>query len=198
MKIHPQIISFSGYYWCQKGKSSRYFLSGFSFLIVYKRAHAIRRHRPITLRISSETRELEDPQSNMDVGFRCLVDLYRPFDERFLAQWNGDHATCSIDSLVRLEERIQNAVPADIDLPDVLMADLRVSQQWLRIMIWQLSTTAGFLSTAPTHECMDFRYPLIIARDLCLATWKLSKQSMQTHGIGLVSSFLIHECSMSI
>lgn len=128
-----------------------------------------------------------ESNSDVAVGFRCLVNLYRPFDEKFLSQWNGDDTTCSIDSLVQLEESIQNAVPADIELPDVLMADLRVSQQWLRIMIWQLSTTAGFLSTNPTHECMDFRYPLLISRDLCLATWKLSRQSMQTHGVGLVS-----------
>lgn len=101
-------------------------------------------------------------------------------------QWNGTNATCTVESLVRLEELIQSAVPADLDLPDILMADLRVSQQWLRIMIWQLSTTAGFLSTNPTHECMDFRYPLLIAQDLCFATWKLSRQSMETHGIGLV------------
>jgi hypothetical protein len=66
------------------------------------------------------------------------------------------------------------------------MADLRVSQQWLRTMIWQLSTTAGFLSSKASHPCMEFRYPLQIARDLSLATWKLSTQSMETHGIGLV------------
>ena len=114
------------------------------------------------------------------------MNLYRPFDEGFLDQWNGTNATCTVESLVRLEELIQSAVPADLDLPDILMADLRVSQQWLRIMIWQLSTTAGFLSTNPTHECMDFRYPLLIAQDLCFATWKLSRQSMETHGIGLV------------
>lgn len=129
----------------------------------------------------------DDPLANASaIGFRCLVKLYRPFDEGFLSQWNGTNATCSIESLVRLEERIQSAVPADLDLPDILMADLRVSQQWLRIMIWQLSTTAGFLSTNPTHESMDFRYPLLIAQDLCFATWKLSRQSMETHGIGLV------------
>jgi hypothetical protein len=128
-----------------------------------------------------------DPNSDTSVvGFGCLVDLYRPFDEEFLGQWNGTHVSCSVESLVRLEERIQNAVPADLDLPDILMADLRVSQQWLRIMIWQLSMTAGFLSTTATHECMDFRYPLLIAQDLCLATWKISRQSMETHGIGLV------------
>lgn len=97
-----------------------------------------------------------------------------------------------MEALVALEECIRNAVPSEIELPDVVMADLRVSQQWLRIMIWQLSTTAGFLSTSPAHECMDFRYPLLIARDLCLATWKLSRQSMEAHGIGLVSALEPH------
>ncbi|CAI7566413.1 unnamed protein product [Penicillium pancosmium] len=168
----------------------------FWLLLVSERAHAIRRHRPITLRISAEIPELDEPQSNVAIGFRCLVNLYRPFDESFLSQWNGDHASCSIESLVQLEERIQNAVPANIELPDVLMADLRVSQQWLRIMIWQLSTTAGFLSTSPTHECMDFRYPVLISRDLCLATWKLSKQSMQTHGIGLIEKIFEVACTL--
>ncbi|OQD61649.1 hypothetical protein PENPOL_c016G00520 [Penicillium polonicum] len=179
----------------------------FWLLVVSERAHAIRRHRPITLQVTPESPQLEDdalPTQLEDdllanasaIGFRCLVNLYRPFDEGFLGQWNGTNATCSIESLVRLEERIQNAVPADLDLPDILMADLRVSQQWLRIMIWQLSTTAGFLSTNPTHECMDFRYPLLIAQDLCFATWKLSRQSMETHGIGLIEKIFEVACTL--
>ncbi|KZN86516.1 putative sucrose utilization protein [Penicillium chrysogenum] len=170
-------------------------------------AHAIRRHRPITLQVTPGSPQLEDgplptqleddPLVNASaVGFRCLVNLYRPFDEGFLDQWNGTNATCTVESLVRLEELIQSAVPADLDLPDILMADLRVSQQWLRIMIWQLSTTAGFLSTNPTHECMDFRYPLLIAQDLCFATWKLSRQSMETHGIGLIEKIFEVACTL--
>ncbi|CAG7944055.1 unnamed protein product [Penicillium olsonii] len=170
----------------------------FWLLVISERAHAIRRHRPITLQVTTESPRLEDdpdsPTSN--AGFLCLVDLYRPFDETFLAQWNGTNATCSIESLVQLQERIQNAVPVDLDLPDILMADLRVSQQWLRIMIWQLSTTAGFLSTSPAHACMDFRHPLQIAEDLCLATWKLSKQSMETHGIGLIEKLFEVACTL--
>ncbi|KAJ5109904.1 hypothetical protein N7532_002549 [Penicillium argentinense] len=169
----------------------------FWLLLVSERAHAIRRHRPITLRITSETPEPDThPQDTASIGFRCLVNLYRPFNEQFLSQWNGNHTTCSMGSLVELEEQIQNAVPADIELPDVLMADLRVSQQWLRIMIWQLSTSAGFLSTSPTHVCMDFRYPLLIARDLCLATWKLSRQGMQTHGVGLIEKIFEVTCTL--
>ncbi|OQE19377.1 hypothetical protein PENFLA_c019G02929 [Penicillium flavigenum] len=179
----------------------------FWLLVVSERAHAIRRHRPITLQVTPESPQLEDgplptqledgPLANASaIGFRCLVNLYRPFDEGFLGQWNGTNATCSIESLVHLEELIQSAVPADLDLPDILMADLRVSQQWLRIMIWQLSTTAGFLSTKPTHECMDFRYPLLIAQDLCFATWKLSRQSMETHGIGLIEKIFEVACTL--
>ncbi|KAJ5139230.1 uncharacterized protein N7515_004078 [Penicillium bovifimosum] len=170
----------------------------FWLLVISERAHAIRRHRPITLQVTPESPQLEDDPhpDTATVGFRCLVDLYRPFDETFLCHWNGRNTTCSIESLVRLEERIRNAVPADLDLPDIVMADLRVSQQWLRIMIWQLSTTAGFLSTNPTHECMDFRYPLLIAQDLCLATWKLSRQSMETHGIGLIEKIFEVACTL--
>ncbi|KAJ5260072.1 hypothetical protein N7505_009453, partial [Penicillium chrysogenum] len=179
----------------------------FWLLVVSERAHAIRRHRPITLQVTPESPQLEDgplptqleddPLVNASaIGFRCLVNLYRPFDEGFLDQWNGTNATCTVESLVRLEELIQSAVPADLDLPDILMADLRVSQQWLRIMIWQLSTTAGFLSTNPTHECMDFRYPLLIAQDLCFATWKLSRQSMETHGIGLIEKIFEVACTL--
>lgn len=156
------------------------------------RAHAIRRHRPVTLQITLDSPVLDPSKSNDSsaTGFRCLVDLYRPFDETFLGLWNRTHSTCSVESLVKLEEHIQNAVPPDLDLPDVLMADLRVSQQWLRTMIWQVSTTLGFLSSKPAHKCMDFRYPLQIAQDLTYATWKLSQQSMETHGIGLVGGIV--------
>ncbi|KAJ6142012.1 hypothetical protein N7497_011111 [Penicillium chrysogenum] len=139
----------------------------FWLLVVSERAHAIRRHRPITLQVTPESPQLEDgplptqleddPLVNASaIGFRCLVNLYRPFDEGFLDQWNGTNATCTVESLVRLEELIQSAVPADLDLPDILMADLH----------------------------------------LCFATWKLSRQSMETHGIGLIEKIFEVACTL--
>ena len=159
------------------------------------RAHAIRRHRPVTLQITPESPPFLDDSPNSSpsrrsstAAFRCLVNLYRPFDETFLGLWNGTHRACSADVLVGIEEHIRAAVPADLDISDVQMADLRVSQQWLRTMIWQLSTTLGFLSSTSTHKCMNFKYPLQIARDLAFATWKSPLESMAAHGVGLVCS----------
>jgi len=36
---------------------------------------------------------------------------------------------------------------------------------------------------------MTFRFPIEIAKDLVAVTGQFSKQSMEVHGIGLVSSF---------
>ncbi|KAE8381688.1 hypothetical protein BDV26DRAFT_72643 [Aspergillus bertholletiae] len=170
----------------------------FWLLLISERAHAIRRRRPITLQITNTSPAVDTPPlDTFSLGFSHLVDLYRPFDESFLSIWNGTQGLCTRDSLVQLEEHLQRSVPADLDLPDVLLADLRVSQQWLRTMIWQLATTAGFLSSTPTHPSLDFRYPLQIARDLSLATWKLSQESMETHGVGLVEKIFEVACTLT-
>ncbi|KAL5363574.1 hypothetical protein BJX96DRAFT_187090, partial [Aspergillus floccosus] len=171
----------------------------FWHLLISERAHAIRRHRPITLQITPDSPALDTAQTEdpFSLGFGCLAELYRPFDESFLSQWNGTQTAYNRDSLVQLEDHLQHAVPSDLELPDVLMADLRVSQQWLRTMIWQLATSAGFLSSTPTHPCLDFRYPLQIARDLSLATWKLSRDSMETHGVGLIEKVFEVACTLT-
>ena len=66
-------------------------------------------------------------------------------------------------------------------------ADLRTSQQWLRTMVWQLSISKGFLSSASPDTSMTFRYPIEIAKDLITVTSRLSQHSMEVHGVGLVS-----------
>ncbi|PLB47370.1 putative C6 finger domain protein [Aspergillus steynii IBT 23096] len=168
----------------------------FWLLLISERAHALRRRRPITLQITASSPILPPSFDPFTRGFSCLVDLYRPFDPSFLSSWNGVGPVLSRDALVSIEEHLQRAVPADSDLPDIVLADLRVSQQWLRTVVWQMATTAGYLSSSPTHPSLDFRYPLQIARDLALATWKLSRESMETHGIGLIEKVFEVACTL--
>ncbi|KAK9323785.1 hypothetical protein V1517DRAFT_86893 [Lipomyces orientalis] len=167
-------------------------------LLVSERSHAIRRYRPITLQITSETLPLNENSSEVRAGFRYLVELFRPFDETFMALWNKADALCLPPSLVALEQRVLAAVPASaVDLSDDQTANLRVSQQWLRTMIWRLSTSLGFLSSSSINECMTFRYPLLIARDLTLSTFKLPQQSMEVHGIGLTEKVYDVACTVT-
>ena len=122
-------------------------------------------------------------------GFAQLVELYEPFDEVFIGSWNGTSNSCSINQVISIETRLQQAVSVSMDLSEVQMADLLVSQQWLRMIVWQLCTQLGYLSSTAKHESLTFWYPIIIARDLMISTWDISEYSMQIHGIGLVSTW---------
>lgn len=63
--------------------------------------------------------------------------------------------------------------------------------------MWQLSITSGYLSSTSSESSMTFGYPIEIARDLVAVIGDFSKQSMEVHGIGLVSRDIIRKPSVS-
>ena len=130
---------------------------------------------------------MEDEASDAARGFIYLVHLYRPFDEIFVSLWNKSTLDCSTGQLAHLQHQLEQALPVELKTTETQAADLRTSQQWLRTMVWQLSISKGFLSSASPNTSMTFRYPIEIAKDLVSVTNRLSQHSMEVHGIGLVS-----------
>ncbi|KIV92958.1 hypothetical protein PV10_04209 [Exophiala mesophila] len=159
----------------------------FWLLLISERSHAIRRRRPITLQITPQSPSINDTtkQSPGLVGFGYLAELFESVDDNFIALWNRASSTESSSDLVQLEEKICKVIPDLLDIAESQVSNIRVSQQWLRMIIWQLCTMLGFLSSEADHESLTFRYPLRISRDLAMLTWKLPVHSMQVHGMGL-------------
>jgi hypothetical protein len=120
-------------------------------------------------------------------GFIHLVSLFRPFDDMFISLWNKTRSDCSPAYLSALQKQLTEALPAYLNSTENQAADLRTSQQWLRTMVWQLSIQNGCLSSGNDDPSMTFQYPVEIARDLVSMTSQFSHQSMEVHGIGLVS-----------
>ena len=150
------------------------------------RAHGIRRGRPVTLQITPATPLLdllEDPK-----GLQYLADLLLPFDDTFFAIWTGSGQECSKDWLLGVEERLRTALPAVLQVSNEQAANLRVSQLWLQIKMWELFPRFGFLSSSSTHECLTFRYPIGVAKKMASLDIALPIESMQIHGVGLVSA----------
>ena len=151
------------------------------------RAYALQKHRPLTLQATIGLPTVDEEPSSTIRGFVHLVHLYRPFDEIFVGLWNKSTLDCSTRRLAHLQHQLKEALPADLKTTETQAADLRTSQQWLRTMVWQLSISKGFLSSASPDTSMTFRYPIEIAKDLVAVTGRLSQHSMEVHGIGLVS-----------
>jgi len=168
-------------------------------LFVTERAYALQQHRPLTLQSTINPPRLdEDPTETVELsGFIHLVNLFRPFDDTFVGLWNKARTGCTTEWLARLQQQLSEALPIYLQSTESQAVDLRCSQQWLRTMVWQLSISHGFLSSAANENAMSFRYPIEISRDLVTATTGYSQQSMEVHGIGLIEKLFDVACTLT-
>lgn len=158
-------------------------------LFVAERTYALHKHRSTTLHatINLPTVE-EDPSEGIQIsGFIQLVNLYKPFNDTFIGLWNKVHTDCNPSWLAQLQSQLSEALPTYLESTETQAVDLRITQHWLRTMVWQLCVSHGFVSSMATDNAMKFEYPIEISRDLLSTTRQFSQQAMEVHGVGLVS-----------
>lgn len=64
-------------------------------------------------------------------------------------------------------------------------ADLLITQQWLRLIVWQSSFRQTLLSWTAPHESMHFAFPLAIARSTANVLQSLPPSAVEVHGMGI-------------
>ncbi|KAG8624199.1 hypothetical protein KVT40_009175 [Elsinoe batatas] len=168
-------------------------------LFVTERAYALQRHRPLTLYSTIQLPSTEeDPSETVELsGFLNLVHLFRPFDDTFVGFWNKTRVGCKTDWLTQLQNQLSSALPVYIQSTETQAVDLKVSQTWLRTMIWQLSISQGYLSSQADDKSMTFNFPIELSRDLVTAASGFSQMSMEVHGIGLIEKLFDVACTLT-
>ncbi|KAJ4994047.1 sucrose utilization protein SUC1-like protein 4 [Stagonosporopsis vannaccii] len=166
----------------------------FWILLISERSHGVRRNRPITLQVTASSPLLNNTRAP---GLQLLASVFQPLDEIFFAVWNGSGKGCSKEWLLELERDVRTALPPTLELSNEEMANVRVSQFWLRIKLWELFPRFGFLSTASYYECLTFRYPIAVATDLTVLAIKLPIASLQVHGVGMTEKVFDIACAVA-
>lgn len=64
-------------------------------------------------------------------------------------------------------------------------ADLLITQQWLRLIVWQASFRQSLLSWTAPHEGMHFAFPLAIARSTASVLQSIPSSAVEVHGMGI-------------
>lgn len=154
--------------------------------LISERSHAIRYSRPTTLQITLDTPGFETGDSSLD-GFWALVGLFRPIDTTVVALLNRElfAEEPSRELLNRVETAVNAAIKASVSLLDTQKANLRITQLWLRVIIWQLRLRLGYLTDESYQHSLTYQYPLLIAKDLVLSTRDLPIESIRVHGVGI-------------
>ncbi|KIW08889.1 uncharacterized protein PV09_00811 [Verruconis gallopava] len=170
----------------------------FWVLFMTERAYAFKRHRPLTLYDTIELPTVdEDPTETVQLtGFIHLIKLYKPFDETFFGLWNRTvHGTVP-SWLVQLQQQLSDALPTYLDGTETQVVDLKISQQWLKIMIWQLAISHGFISSMASDNTLSFRFPIEISRELVEMAANFSQHAMEVHGSGIVEKLFDVACTL--
>ncbi|XXG95252.1 hypothetical protein Hte_001512 [Hypoxylon texense] len=178
----------------------------FWVLLVSERSHAIRYRRPITLQVTTNgfggAASFGTGEGDASLaGFKCLAALFRSLDTTFIALLNQESVSRTLppDSLDGVEGAVNTAL--NYSCPDDLLptqkANLRVTQLWLRIILWQLRLRLGHLSEHRAKpSSRTYHYPLEVAKDLRLSTRDLPVQSIQVHGVGISEKLFDIACAV--
>lgn len=173
----------------------------FWVLFITERAYGLQRNRPIRLQ---ETLELPDvdplsPDAEILLGFLDLISLFRPFDSNFITNWNQLTPSTSTDSssLSHLQCLLKYSLPNLSGHSQVQQADLLISRQWLKTVVWKLCASKRVLSTAGSEDAMSLHYPATIARDIVLISQLVPTQAFEANGIGILEKVFDVGCSLA-
>lgn len=180
----------------------RYSRRTFWLLFITEQAYALQRHLPLTLRRPINLPVVESgPEATIIYGFLDSICLFRHFGDDFMSLWNSaerdNHNPISSQPLIKLQEFLKDAIPNVRERPEIQQADLLITRQWLKMIVWQLCLKNGMLSSNPITDSMSFHYPVDIARDVALVARLLPLEAFQANGIGILGKIFDIGCSLA-
>jgi hypothetical protein len=120
-------------------------------------------------------------------GFMRLIKLYKPFDETFFGLWNRSIRDTVPSWLAQLQQQLSDILPSYLEGAETQIVDMKVSQHWLRMMIWQLAISHAFILTMAPDDTLSFGFPIEVSRDLVELSADFSQHAREGHKSGIVS-----------
>jgi hypothetical protein len=170
----------------------------YALLYVTERGAFIHDMLPVSIfeppELPSETLPDEDPLISSGLG--KLFRLFSLLSNDFVRARSGFTSTQSTGHEFEMIADMQDILCQDVDVTavsEIQRADILITQQWLRLMVWQTALKLGLISSTATNSSYSYSYPQHIALALCAALKRLSPTAIEVHGLGIVSlvNFLI-------
>jgi|SRR5690242_6648587 len=133
----------------------------------------------------------DDPTIPLQVheGFNQIIKLFRLLDTEFLSSWLGAAGqTGPVTSMwVEAKSRELEGDPeADalelVNLSMMQRADLTITREWLRTLVWRLAMGQTLLSSRSSKECLSLLFPVRLSQSLRQQLSSMSRQDIEVHG----------------
>jgi len=181
-KVHVLGLHKPAFYAQMAPQETQHSLRIYWLLFITERAHSIQHDVPTMLKRTQSLPQLE----NLDDGlvtpaFIQLCKLFHILDITITAD-----PTTARNALARAQQELSSD-EAPLSLENELQrADISMTQQWMRIFLWQHALNVTNLSSANTEGEFSFSFPAKVAQNVLGNMSSLSQQSIEAHGPGMV------------
>ena len=163
----------------------------FAVLFITERGLAILRNKPASIpSLPVLPGEYFDEQDQVVLaGFTAIVNLFSVLDESFVNLWRSEPgdgtSTEPLANIASLQHGLNEIKFDGQALTPVQKADVYITHQWLRLILWQASMRQGLVASDATDPIFFYNYPIIVARDMCIMMNQLTPEAIMVHGLGI-------------
>ncbi|KAJ4331615.1 hypothetical protein N0V87_009013 [Didymella glomerata] len=152
-------------------------------LFITERAHSIQHDVPTTLKRAPDLPSLENlNDGSVTPAFIQLCRLFNILDVTITAD------PASARNALALAQQQLSSDEAPLSLENELQrADISMTQQWMRIFLWQHALNVTNLSSMNNDNEFSFSFPAQVAQNVLSNLSSLSQQSVEAHGPGMES-----------
>jgi hypothetical protein len=170
------------YYTTMSPEQVQHTLRVYWLLFITERAHSIQHDVPTTLKRAPDLPRLENfNDGSVTPAFVQLCKLFNILDVTITA----DPATARHVLAMAQQELSCDDAPLGLD-NELQRADISMTQQWMRIFLWQHALNVTNMSSANADDEFSFSFPAKVARNVLSNLSSLSQQSIEAHGPGMV------------
>ena len=167
-------------------------------LFITERAVCILHKLPVILTVSNVQFPALNYEDDFHVlpGFLDLVNLFWSlnrsgmFEKLDRQDGNGSssqpHPVINKEIYQSLQKQLADDPLATNPKNDVQKADVWVTRQWMRTILWRVATRDGLLAVTGSDRAMSPSFPITVAREFLSITSLLPSWAMEAHGLGMV------------
>lgn len=121
-------------------------------------------------------------------GFNHIIKLFRLLDTEFLTSWLDAQSGSSVTSTwVEAKSRELEGSPESdsmsfANLSQMQRADLSITREWLRTLVWRLAMGQTLLSSRSSKECLSLLFPVRLSQSLRVQVSNMSRHDIEVHG----------------
>ncbi|KAF2112397.1 hypothetical protein BDV96DRAFT_649188 [Lophiotrema nucula] len=136
----------------------------------------------------------DDPTIPLSVheGFNQIIKLFSLLDTDFLKNWLGNQNPGSVpSSWIELKSReLEGDDEAETSgmalLSTMQRADLAITREWLRTLVWRLAMSQALLSSRSSKTTLSLLFPVRLSQNLRKQVTSMSRDDIEVHGSSIV------------